>query len=158
MADIIIKKAKDEYSKDIWKWRNDKVTRKMSKNSAYIPWDNHKKWFSEAIKDPNTLFYIGKVGNISIGSIRFVKDQKCIDNYYVNINISPNFRGKGLSKDFLKNGIKRFLSDVNKINILKAEVKNINNKSNKLFLDYGFEKVGILTNGINTFRLIISKT
>ena len=91
MADIIIKKAKDEYSKDIWEWRNDKVTRKMSKNSAYITWDNHKRWFSEAIKDPNTLFYIGKVGNISIGSIRFVKDQKCIDNYYVNINISPNF-------------------------------------------------------------------
>ena len=158
MALIIIKKATDEYSKDIWKWRNNTITREMSKESAFITWDNHKKWFSKTIKDPNTFFYIGQVRNITIGSIRFVKDKKSTDNYYININISPEHRGKGLSKDLLKSGINIFVSEVNRVNLLKAEVKKFNHKSNKLFFNYGFEKENILINDINSFRLFIGKT
>ena len=43
------------------KWRNDKLTRKMSKNSNHIPWGNHKQWFSKVIVDPDIFFILGKL-------------------------------------------------------------------------------------------------
>ena len=154
---IKIKKATYEYSKDIWEWRNDKLTRKMSKNSNYITWENHKKWFSKVILDPDIFFYIGEIENKIIGSVRFVKHAKILNDFFVNINISPHNRGKGLSKILLKSSINKFSSEVNKIRFLKAEVKEINFLSKKLFENYGFDKENLSKNGIITYKLYIDK-
>ena len=154
---IKIKKATYEHSQDIWEWRNDKFTRKMSKNSNYITWENHKKWFSKVIIDPDIFFYIGEIENKIMGSVRFVKHEKSLDDYFVNINISPNSRGKGLSKLLLKSSINKLSSEVNKIRFLKAEVKEINYLSKKLFRNYGFEKEKFSKNKIITYKLYIDK-
>ena len=157
MIIIKIKKATYEYSHNIWEWRNDKFTRKMSKNSTYITWENHKKWFSEVIIDPDIFFYIGEIDNKIMGSVRFVKHSKSLDDYFININISPDNRGKGLSKLLLKSSINTFSSEVNKIKFLKAEVKEINYASKKLFKNFGFEKENLSKNKIITYKLYMDK-
>ena len=157
MIIIKIKKATYEHSQDIWEWRNDRLTRKMSKNSNHIPWENHKKWFSKVIIDPDIFFYIGEIENKIIGSVRFVKHEKFLNDYFININISPNNRGKGLSKCLLKSSINKFSTDVNKIRFLKAEVKKINHVSKKLFINYGFEIENSFKNEIITLKLYIDK-
>ena len=154
---IKIKKATYEYSHDIWEWRNDKLTRKMSKNSNYITWENHKKWFSKVIIDPDIFFYIGEIENKIMGSVRFVKHENSLDDYFVNINISPDSRGKGLSKILLKSSINKFSSEVNKIRFIKAEVKEINDVSKNLFKNFGFKKENLTKNEIITFKLCIDK-
>ena len=88
-----IKKATYEHSKYIWQCRNDKFTRKMSKNSNHITWENHEKWFSKVIMDPDIFFYIGEIENKLMGSVRFVKHEKNLDDYFLNINISSDSRG-----------------------------------------------------------------
>ncbi len=154
---IKIKKATFKHSRDIWEWRNDKLTRKMSKNSNHIPWENHKKWFSKVIVDPDIFFYIGEIENKIIGSVRFVRHEKSLDDYFININISPDNRGRGLSNYLLKSCINKFSTEVNKIGFLKAEVKNINYRSKKLFINFGFEKENSSKNEIITFKLSIDK-
>tara|TARA_B100000212_G_scaffold106236_1_gene78708 strand:- start:10 stop:486 length:477 start_codon:yes stop_codon:yes gene_type:complete len=157
MIKIKIKKANHEYSHDLWEWRNDRLTRKMSKNSNYITWENHKKWFSKVIIDPDIFFYVGEIENKIMGSVRFAKHSKSLDDYFVNINISPNNRGRGLSKLLLNSSINKFSSEVNKIRFLKAEVKEINNISKKLFKNYGFEEENSSKNKIITYKLYMDK-
>ena len=91
-----------------------------------------------------------------MGSVRFVKI-KSLNDYFVNINISPDKRGKGLSKILLKSSINKFSSEVNKIRFLKAEVKEINFLSKKLFENYGFDKENLSKNEIITYKLQIDK-
>ena len=92
-----------------------------------------------------------------MGSVRFVKHEKSLDDYFVNINISPVSRGKGLSKILLESSINKFSSEVNKIRFLKAEVKEINDVSKNLFKNYGFKKENLTKNEIITFKLCIDK-
>ena len=157
MIIIKIKKATYEHCHDIWEWRNDKFTREMSKNTNHITWENHKKWFSKVIIDPDIFFYIGEIENKIMGSVRFVKHEKSLDDYFININISPVSRGKGLSKILLKSSINKFCSEVNKIRFLKAEVKEINDVSKNLFKNYGFKKENLTKNEIITYKLCMDK-
>ena len=157
MSIICIEEANIEHAKIIWELRNEKITRLMSKNNDYIKWQTHLVWFTKAIKDLNTFFYIGKIGDKIMGSVRFVKHENSLDDYFVNINISPDSRGKGLSKILLKSSINKFSSEVNKVRFIKAEVKEINDVSKNLFKNYGFKKENLTKNEIITFKLCIDK-
>ena len=43
MVDIKIRSAKENDSKDIFEWRNDKITRQMSHSSEIIDYENHSR-------------------------------------------------------------------------------------------------------------------
>ena len=42
---ISVRLASKSDIKDIYEWRNDKITRQMSINSNIVKWENHTKWF-----------------------------------------------------------------------------------------------------------------
>ena len=134
MKDFYIVKATISHSKLIWEWRNDKETRKMSLNSGFINWLDHKSWFKKILYDTNTYIYLGKLNNQMIGIIRFNKIEDDLDIYKVNINIAPSMRSKGFGKTLLKKGIKEFCYENTTAKYLKAEIKNNNNKSKNIFL------------------------
>jgi hypothetical protein len=105
----------------LFKWFNDKDTFKFkikTKNRVTIL--EHKKWFSERLKDKNTFIWIiENKKKESLGQIRF---QHSTDNYYdVDIFVVDKARKLGLaSKALIK------VEKISNIKPLRAVVKKNN--------------------------------
>ena len=134
---IIIRKLEISDLLDIWRWRNNKLTRKYARNNKYIGFNEHKEWFHKALTDNEILIYVGvnKKTKGKLGIIRYnlFNDHKAAE---VNINIRPICRNKGIALILLKKTISIFLVKF-QIPIL-AEVKKNNLASLKLFNRAGF--------------------
>ena len=78
-------------SRLLWEWRNDPLTRKMSREPAEISWENHKNWFRRVDQDPKKLIFIAYGDSVPVGMIRF--DWIDRESAEININLSPEKRG-----------------------------------------------------------------
>ncbi len=152
MENIVILKAKDIHSGMIWKWRNDPMTSKMSFSDEKISWEEHSYWYKKILLDNSTKLYVGEYRWIPVGVVRF--DECDNEKYYykVNINISPEHRGKGFGKQLLTNGIKKLIKEVANCKLIRAEVKKENETSNKLFRSCGFSSIDHKSE-INTYEI-----
>ena len=130
-----IRNINQKDSKDLFEWRNNYESRKMSFGTKKITLEEHEKWFKESIKNPNKNFYIGEYNGIKIGVCRFGFDKKK-NISETSININPDERGKGYGKKLLTNAIKTYLK--NKSCTLIAKIKEDNIISIKLFNSAGF--------------------
>ncbi len=138
MKKIIISRVTQSDSKLIWEWRNDIQTRLMSFESDRISFEEHKIWFENIMKNNNILFYITKINNSSLGVSRFDLIDSTYNSYEININLSPFFRGKNLSKSHLIFSLKRLNKDIPGNKKIIANIKKENVKSNSLFANCGF--------------------
>ena len=139
METIKIIVAKKNYSKLIWEWRNDNHSRKMFGNSKFIEWDEHSKWFKKFLEDEQNYIFLGIINKEAIGVVRFERIDTTSDDYNVSINIGKLFRGKGLSKDLLKNSILKLKEmSPNWVNLI-AKIKKYNKPSIFLFKSSGFK-------------------
>ncbi len=130
-----IRNINQQDSKDLFEWRNNFGSRKMSFEKKKITLEEHEKWFKESIISPNKIFYIGEYNGTKIGVCRFeFYNKKNISE--ISININPNVRGKGYGKKLLTNAINTYLK--NKNCILTAKIKEDNSISLKLFSSSGF--------------------
>ena len=134
---MIIRNAKIDDIKDIYKWRNDPLSRSMFIDSSYISISKHKLWFNNTLTNPNKKMYIGLVNGEKIGITRFDFNEKLMRTE-VSINLNPLMRGKNLSSKLLSKSISLYLK--NKNTILSATVKNQNISSLKIFKKLGFKK------------------
>lgn len=136
---IEIRKAAMADSADVLLWRNDGVTREMSRNTGTIAGDEHEKWFMESLERNDRVFYIGETEGEKIGMVRF--DQREGDDWEVNINLNPAMRGRKLSLALLEQAITRFTGERNPRRIL-AVIKTTNVPSQKIFGRAGFQLAG----------------
>ncbi|MDB9959464.1 GNAT family N-acetyltransferase [Gammaproteobacteria bacterium] len=150
---ILIREAGQNDSKDIFEWRNDLESRSMFINSDLVTFDEHDRWFSEAIRSPFKYIYIGEIGGKKIGITRFDFDKK-EHQTEVSININPNFRGKGYGKKLLIESINKF--QVENETTLVARIKKKNIGSRKIFEYVGFVSLNINKN-IISFKKPLSK-
>ena len=56
---MLIRKVNGSDCKDIFVWRNDNLTRKMSFDQSLISIENHDKWFNKILSDQNVVTYLG---------------------------------------------------------------------------------------------------
>jgi len=126
-------------SQDLFKWRNDKLARKMFRNSERVNFDQHHEWLSERIIDNNCYFLIfSKDGFRKIGYVRFDIKDKFAE---ISINISPFERGNGYATKCLLLAIKSFQEKYSEVTKLIAEIKTSNIASKKSFQKAGFKVV-----------------
>ena len=133
---ILIREANKSDCRDILKWRNDKISRKMSLDKNIILYKTHKAWFFSVLEDIYRTLYIGEVDNCKVGVCRFDFDKSQLASE-ISIHINPIFRGKGLGKLFLKLSIKKYLK--NNKNDLVAQVRSDNFSSIKIFIYSDFQ-------------------
>ena len=134
---MIIRNAKIDDIIDIYKWRNDPLSRSMSIDTSYVSIAKHKLWFNKTLTNPNKKMYIGLVKREKIGVTRFDFNENFISTE-VSINLNPLMRGKNLSSKLLSKSISLYLKNKN-IKLL-ATVKNQNLSSLKIFKKLGFKK------------------
>ena len=134
---IKIKKAKISDSLEIFNWRNDLTTRKMSFKNQKVSLKDHNIWMENALKSNLCYLYIGYNDKNKLGICRFKVD-KIMNISEVSINLNPFFRGMGYSKKFLDLSIKTFIKNTRYPII--AKIKKINIESINLFSSCGFKK------------------
>ena len=144
MKEIKIRNAKENDSKDIFEWRNDELTRQMSHTSEIIEWENHRRWYSNALNSESRILLICEDNrNEKIAIIYFDISES---NAIISINLNPNQRGKGLAKFCLIKSIEFFSKEYIRIKNLIAEIKEDNVASQKTFLGIGFTKYNLKEN------------
>jgi RimJ/RimL family protein N-acetyltransferase len=138
---IIVKPACEDDSKDIFTWRNDKLTREMSLSTDPVAWEGHEIWFENTLKNDTRLLLmcIDTVINEKICIVRFDLN---INRALVSINLAPSMRGKGLAKICLNAAINFLKTHAPSIDILYAEIKSTNRASIATFQGVGFSQVG----------------
>ena len=103
--EIKIRKISKNDSKEIFKLRNDKVTRKFSKNQKKLDNSEHKKWFKNIIKFEKNYFYVALFNNKVFGYVRYEK----YDLFYkISISLKQPFIKLKLL-NFLVRGLAKFL-------------------------------------------------
>ena len=126
----------------IYLWKNDKLSREMSRNNKEVHLLEHIMWFLKILKSKNNFLYLSYINNEKIGNVRFDRIEPSIKKnaYFVSINLNPKFRGKQLSKTILCNSIQEF-SEETKLQsyLLIAEIRKVNQASQKIFRSIGFK-------------------
>lgn len=126
---MIMRKATSNDALDVWFWRNDPVTRAMSRVQEEVPRESHLSWFSGAVEDPLRTILIGEVNGEKVGMVRF--DYETATE--ISININPKFRSSGHGYALLTEALKSVPGEV------WAEIKDENLASQRLFERAGFQ-------------------
>jgi spore coat polysaccharide biosynthesis protein SpsF len=136
-ASLILRVATLDDAMDILEWRNDVVTRAMSRQSDAVSRDDHLRWFTRALVDPARLLLMGCVAGEKIGMTRF--DLLAPGTWEVNINLAPAQRGKGFSHVLLAVSLQTIAE--RRPQKIVAEIKPANARSRRLFEAHGFRRI-----------------
>ena len=137
---IKTRKAEFKDSKIIFEWRNDELTRQMSHTTDIVDWDGHSAWFASSLENKNRLLLLCENKNDlkKIAVVRFdVNSMRAL----MSINLSPDMRGKGISKQCLSESIENFKNEFPQVVALDAEIKLENIASQRVFKSIGFVNV-----------------
>lgn len=134
--ELLLRRAAINDCGDIFRWRNDEVTRKNSFNSEIIPYEEHCRWFKKTLNDTSKLLFIGiNENNEKCGVIRFdIKNSLASE---IHINVAPEKRKKGIGTKLIEESCKLFFKET-KAKLVFARIKEENSISVKAFLNSGF--------------------
>jgi RimJ/RimL family protein N-acetyltransferase len=124
---------------DLFRWRNDPLTLKMSIHSTPLEYGPHEEWFLASLQNPlRMIFIVQNRRGEKVGMTRFdVNLERRVAT--VSINLNPEFRGKKLSSLVLDLSCKSFFASGKKMD-LEAVVRFDNQASIRCFQQCGFEK------------------
>jgi RimJ/RimL family protein N-acetyltransferase len=128
-----VRKATKADALDVLSWRNDPLTRSMSRTPGEVEDAPHLAWFEKALGDPRRTLLIGELDGQKIGMVRFDHGEEI----QVSININPACRGRGLSHALLTQSMSWVRGT------LVAEIRPENLASQRLFEHAGFSFDGV---------------
>lgn len=104
MADVplTVRPAEPSDSAAVFGWRNDPVTRAVSRTFDPVPWPAHEAWFATVLADPDRHLLVGTVDGERVGVVRF--DRLDDGRWEVSINLAPAARGRKLAVPLLRAG------------------------------------------------------
>ena len=138
---IELRKATFEDSQHLWLWRNDDETRRNSKSHAPVSWDDHSRWFEQALRNPDRLILMMTINQTPVGMVRFDRDTALPDTLVVSIAVDQSQRGAGLGRRMLPQACAKGLAAFG-ANILLAEIADFNRASQRIFEACGFVRSG----------------
>ena len=123
----------------LFAWANDPATRSASFHSAPIPWQDHRQWFSERLRDPQSVIYIGETRTGEpVGEVRFHLN---VERATLSVVVDQKFRGAGWGRELIAFAI-RSLARTRPVRQVDAFVKAGNAASIGLFESTGFRRAG----------------
>lgn len=76
----------------LYRWANDPVTRQNGFHTERIPYEEHRKWFSNVMQDGAAVIYICMEGRKPVGQIRL---QMEAGQALISYSVDPDQRGRG---------------------------------------------------------------
>ena len=127
---MLIRDADISDLKDIFEWRNDFLSRRMSIISEMVTLAEHNQWFQNSLKNPRRRIYIGLIDDQKIGVVRFDLNVDASQSE-VSINLNPKLRGNGYGYTLLSKSIILYKQS-NDLSLI-ARIKKGNKASIKIF-------------------------
>lgn len=152
---ISVRRVKETDIKDIFEWRNDEVTRKMSHTTQVVDWDAHCKWFSSSLANKNRLLLVCE-DVYTLSKVAIVRFDTKNNTALISINVSPKARGKSLTKICLRASVSFFKTKFPLVSHIVAEIKSINIRSISVFESVGFS-LKEKTNEIQSYEYVFKK-
>ncbi|CAN7431554.1 UDP-2,4-diacetamido-2,4, 6-trideoxy-beta-L-altropyranose hydrolase [Pseudorhodoferax sp. LjRoot39] len=122
------------------RWRNHAVVRAASRNGAPIAPAAHAAWLDRVLADPSRSLWVGQVGAIPVGSVRF--DRLDDRRAEVSIHLDPELLGLGLGGPLLAAAETQYRTMQPSSTTLYAEVLAGNTASARLFEAAGYAPAG----------------
>ena len=132
---MIVRKAQKNINdcKIVFNLSNDPIVRMESFNSNQITYENHQKWYYDAVSSKEIIFLLAFENDSFIGQIRFKKDNENTNKAIISISIVSEFRGKHKGSEMIKLAVDELKREWTTCNEVIAEVKFDNVASNILF-------------------------
>lgn len=126
-----------EDSKLLFQWANDPTTRSQSYNSEPIQFEDHVKWYSSKIADPDCDMFIFEINGEPVGQIRY----QLVENEFVlGYSVDAEHRGKGLGTSILMRGSMTLKKERGNDITIVGNVKHENVASVHAFRNAGYEE------------------
>jgi RimJ/RimL family protein N-acetyltransferase len=114
-------------------WANDPDVRWQSFDSAPIPFERHRAWFTDKLAAAESRLFVLQARDLPVGQIRFdLKDGVASIDY----SIEPLFRGRGWARRLVELGMQHYAAGAPVT--FRAEVKVTNRSSQSVFRRLGF--------------------
>jgi UDP-2,4-diacetamido-2,4,6-trideoxy-beta-L-altropyranose hydrolase len=135
--ELSVRLARESDCKLLFAWAEDPVARAASFHPAAILWDEHVRWFTERLHDPQSVVYIGEnAAGEAVGVVRFqIKGEGAV----LSINVAPGFRGQGWGRELIAFST-HSLMRIHSVRRVDAFVKPDNRPSIQLFEACGFTR------------------
>lgn len=121
----------------IMNWKNNDITRSMSFDNNAKIWEDFKNEFNNNYFKHKIPPLFPVLNNDKVGIVSFIDDNES-QNHIVNINIAPEYRGKGLGVKIINKAIDYVKKNYDHYDIIIAHIKEINIPSIKTFEKAGF--------------------
>ena len=135
---ICIRPATFDDAQILYRWRNSDDVRAASFNGDQFSYDDHLRWFSQALVNGGHVILIGFVGECRVGSVRYAIAD---DGAGVSIVVDPTFYRRGVGRELLEAGERYLRSSHSELLQLRAAIKPDNVASRRLFAGCGFSPV-----------------
>jgi RimJ/RimL family protein N-acetyltransferase len=134
-----------------YKWANDPMVRSQSFESDSIPFEQHAKWFSKKLADPECfmLVFFNEVSE-NVGQVRI--EISGAQRAIIGISIDEKFRGKLYGGEMLELSCV-FFNELHPAITIDAFIKQENVRSQHVFAKAGFLSRGeVQYNGFNSYH------
>ncbi|MDE2440341.1 MAG: UDP-2,4-diacetamido-2,4,6-trideoxy-beta-L-altropyranose hydrolase [Betaproteobacteria bacterium] len=136
-TDVHVRPATADDAALLHAWRNDPRTRAQSFDPAPITWENHQRWFANALANPARILLIGTSEGREFGCIRFDLTD---DTARISIYLDPARQGEGLAAPLLETAARQLRQTRPGVGRIVAEVKTGNEASRRAFLNAGYRE------------------
>jgi len=141
-----LRRATPDDCRRVWEWANDPAVRASAFSSEAIGWEEHRRWFSEKLQDPDCFFFIALDGREEpVGQIRFdiVTPEDGVRHAEVDVSVDATRRGQGLGAVLIRAGVGE-LSRLALLEVILAHAKTENLGSRQAFAAAGFSETGLV--------------
>jgi RimJ/RimL family protein N-acetyltransferase len=145
-SNLTLRQAVESDSESLLEWRNDATTKAFSLRSDEVTREQHEAWFNKTLQDTNCLLIIGEVLGGPVGMVRInILNDSGLGQ--VSINLNPDFRGRGLSRQLLGSSLLFATQVFDNVSKYCADIHIKNVASQKIFTSVGFVNSTITTDG-----------
>lgn len=128
---VEIRRANERDSKTLFDWRNHPVIRAVSRNGSLITWEDHQRWFTSVMANPDRELLIGSIDGQPIGVVRFDKEGDVAE---ISIYLAPDGGFAGQGRNLLLGTEQWLKNNRSDIKSIRAGVLGENEASKNLFM------------------------
>ena len=132
---VVVRPATLDDAAVLLEWRNDPVTRALSRHHDVVPLEDHLSWLRASLGRPDRHLLVGSLDGVEIGTLRW--DLEGGSEWEVSITVDPAARGRGVAGALLRSG-EQWLSRTTVVDAYLAVVNVDNAASRRLFVNSGY--------------------
>ena len=92
-SQLVLRRADAEDCRNLFRWRNEEVTRGYSGDGQPLSWETHRQWFDDVLGRGDRLLVIGERDGHPVGVLRFDLDGR---QATISVYLVPGNQGSGL--------------------------------------------------------------